>query len=364
MRSIAFFVKTFEGGGAQRVMATLARQFILENHQVSIVTMFHAESYSLPSEVEMFNLEIDRNDLSIEHNAKKIEKAFLFLKKRNVDTVIIGSTSAPLYKYALEIRKKHEFRIIAQMTNDPNQSPRTQKLRDERDVVFEELNNVHSGFVFQTPFERDYFGPEIAKRSVIINNPIMDFAYCPYKGKRRRAIVAAGRLDEQKNFSLLLRAFALFCDVVPDYRLEIYGRGHMETILRNEAETLRIADKVDFCGFQLDWQKNLVDCSMFVQSSDYEGVSNVLLEALCLGVPTISTDCPAYGARMFAEDGQSILLVPVGDEKKLSDAMIKLANEPSLSKRMSELSVKICDGLRVENIARQYFRYFDELDRC
>ena len=345
-------------------MATLAKEFVEQGHKVSIITMFYAESYALPSGVEMLNMDIDRVDLSVEHNRKKIDEVAFFLKSKEVDIVVIGSTSAPLYRYALEMKKQCEFRIIAQMTNDPNSSPKTPTQREERDRIFDVLKQIGSGFVFQTPFERDYFGPEIAKRSVIINNPIMELAYSPHKRERRRVIVTAGRLDEQKNFSLLLRAFALFCEVVPDYRLEIYGRGHMESTLKKEAETLRITDKVDFCGFQLDWQKKLVDCSMFVQSSDYEGVSNVLLEALCLGVPTISTDCPAYGARMFAEDGQSILLVPIGDEKKLSDAMIKLANEPSLSKRMSELSVKICDRLRVENIARQYFRYFDELDRC
>lgn len=362
MRSIAFFVKTFEGGGAQRVMATLAKEFVAQGHRVSIVTMFHAESYDLPSEVEIFNMGIDRTDLSVDHNREKIRNAGLFLSRKSIDTVVVGSTSAPLYKYALEMKTRCNFRVIAQMTNAPDSSPRLPEQRKERDEVFELLDRIGSGFVFQTPYERDYFNQSIREKSVIINNPIMDFDIEPYNGERRKVVVSAGRLDEQKNFHLLLHSFAIFGQKHPDYRLEIYGRGHMEKSLRDEAHSLGIDGKVDFCGFSLEWHKKLWDCAMFVQSSDYEGVSNVLLEALCLGVPTVSTDCPAYGARMFLNNGESGFLVPARNELALADAMHELASNPHLGKRFSKNSVQIKDALSVKSIVKQYLNYLDYLD--
>lgn len=362
MRSIAFFVKTFEGGGAQRVMATLTKEFVAQGHRVTIITMFHAESYELPLGVELLNMDIDRADLSVEHNREKIDKARRLLQKNQVNVVVIGSTSAPLYQYALEMRKQCEFRIIAQMTNDPNSSPKSSEQREERDRIFDLLVQIGSGFVFQTPYERDYFPPSVRKKSIIINNPIMDLPFNPFSGERRKVIVTAGRLDEQKNFHLLLRAFAIFCESHPDYRLEIYGRGHMENSLRSEAVNLGISDLVDFCGFSLDWHKKLSNAAMFVQSSDYEGVSNVLLEALCMGVPTISTDCPAYGARMFLEHGKSGFLVEVGNAIAMASAMIELANNPKMGQNFSNQSVLIKDTLSVESIVRQYLDYWDYLD--
>lgn len=362
MKSIAFFVKTFEGGGTQRVMATLAKEFVVQGYSVSIITMFYAESYVLPLGVELLNMAIDRTDLSVEHNRRKIDKARFFLQKNKVNLVVIGSTSAPLYQYALEMKKQYEFRIVAQMTNDPNRSPKFPEQREERDRIFDILNRVGSGFVFQTPYERNYFPESIRKKSVIINNPIMNLPSEPYKGLRRNVIVTAGRLDEQKNFHLLLRSFAIFCHEHSDYRLEIYGRGHTENSLRREAVTLGIMDRVDFCGFSLEWHEKLRDAAMFVQSSDYEGVSNALLEALCMGVPTISTDCPAYGARMFLNHGENGFLVEVGNEMALASAMLELANHPEIGQRFCERSILIKDMLSVKSIVRQYLDYWDDLD--
>jgi len=357
MKHISFWVKTFEGGGAQRVIATLTQEFLRRDYAVSIVTMFHAESYALPAGVEVFVLGIDRADLTVEHNMDKLRNLERFLNDRQVDCAIICSTSAPLYRYALEMSRYRKLSIVAAMTNDPNCSPRTPMLRRERDEIFQELLRRNSGFIFQTPYERDYFGEAIAQRSVIINNPMMQLPHAPHKGKRRSVIVSAGRLDEQKNFSMLLCAFALFCEKNNAFRLELYGRGHMERQLREEAEMLGISDRVDFCGFCLDWHEKLTDSAMFVQSSDYEGVSNVMLEALCLGVPTISTDCPAYGARMFMEDGVSGLLVPVGNARALSEAMLRLATDTELAKCFSDRSAKIYDQLLPDVIAEQYLVY-------
>ena len=121
-------------------------------------------------------------------------------------------------------------------------------------------------------------------------------------------------------------------------------------------------DRVDFCGFSLEWHEKLRDAAMFVQSSDYEGVSNALLEALCMGVPTISTDCPAYGARMFLNHGENGFLVEVGNEMALASAMLELANHPEIGQRFCERSILIKDMLSVKSIVRQYLDYWDDLD--
>jgi glycosyltransferase involved in cell wall biosynthesis len=93
---------------------------------------------------------------------------------------------------------------------------------------------------------------------------------------------------------------------------------------------------------------------MFVSSSDFEGMSNSMLEALGLGLPCVCTDCPAGGAAAVIEDGVNGLLVPVGDSGKMYEAMKKIAQNPDLAKQLSENSVKIRETQSVEKIIEKW----------
>jgi glycosyltransferase involved in cell wall biosynthesis len=89
---------------------------------------------------------------------------------------------------------------------------------------------------------------------------------------------------------------------------------------------------------------------MFVSSSDYEGLSNSMLEAMALGIPTICTDCPCGGARMVIKDGENGLLVPVGDKVAMMMAMGKIASDNILAKKLSVEASKIRDSLSADRI--------------
>ena len=82
------------------------------------------------------------------------------------------------------------------------------------------------------------------------------------------------------------------------------------------------------------------DASLFVMSSDYEGVSNALMEALALGIPSISTDSDGGGARMLIEDGQNGILVPIKDETALAKKMEYILSDSDISKKLSENAIK------------------------
>ena len=93
---------------------------------------------------------------------------------------------------------------------------------------------------------------------------------------------------------------------------------------------------------------------MFVLSSDYEGISNSMLEALSMGIPTISTDCPIGGARIYITPEESGLLVPVGDKAAMSEAMCRIASDGELSKRLSAGAVQIREKYSVTRIAEKF----------
>ena len=99
---------------------------------------------------------------------------------------------------------------------------------------------------------------------------------------------------------------------------------------------------------------------MFVSSSDYEGMSNSMLEAMAMGLPCVCTDCPAGGARAVIKDGENGLLTPVGDSHALYLAMKKIAENPGLANKLSQNSVKIRNKQSVDKIIKKWMELIDD----
>lgn len=131
-------------------------------------------------------------------------------------------------------------------------------------------------------------------------------------------ILTVGSLKDQKNHSLLLRAFS--CVRRPNSRLMLLGQGKNEGALRALAAQLGLADRVILPGFQPDPTPFYASADLFVLSSDYEGFGNVIVEALAQGLPVVSTDCPS-GPREILAGGRWGTLVPVGDADALAAAI-------------------------------------------
>lgn len=133
-----------------------------------------------------------------------------------------------------------------------------------------------------------------------------------------RHFVAIGRMMPQKNFALLLRAFARMA--TPADRLTILGEGPERPILAALASSLGIADRVAMPGHVNDLPMWLGNAQVFVMSSDYEGVPAVLIEAIAANLAVVATDC-SVSMRDLVGNGAFGQLVPVGDESALAAAM-------------------------------------------
>lgn len=169
-------------------------------------------------------------------------------------------------------------------------------------------------------------------------------------------IVTVGTLKKEKNQALLLKAFAQL--PFTDSRLMLVGKGYLEENLRVLVHQLGIADRVIFAGFHPNPTVFYKTSDLFVLSSDYEGLANVIIEALSCGLPVVSTDCPS-GPREILVDGKYGTLVPVGDPNALAKAITEtLMNPPNpkfLKQRAADFSV--------EKIGQQYLDIMFPYDR-
>ena len=182
----------------------------------------------------------------------------------------------------------------------------------------------------QTQEALEYFPKNIQKKSVVILNPIKDNLPRRWIGERRKNIVNFCRLEKQKNLPLLIDSFKEFHQKYTDYTLTIYGDGKEKSFIERYIRERELEDCVTIHPAVSDVHEHIKDAIMFVSSSNYEGLSNSMIEAMAIGLPTICTDCPCGGARMVIRDGENGLLVPVNDKDEMIKAMSKIAADDNL----------------------------------
>jgi len=165
-----------------------------------------------------------------------------------------------------------------------------------------------------------------------------------FKPDQPPVILAVGRLQVQKDYPTLIRAFALVRQTRP-VRLLILGEGKERPLLEALVKELGLEQDVSLPGFVLNPYAYMARAALFVLSSRWEGLPTVLIEALCCGAPVVSTDCPS-GPREILRDGQYGPLVPVGGVNALARAIettlaAKTPKPPSESWRPYELETVV-----------------------
>lgn len=190
--------------------------------------------------------------------------------------------------------------------------------------------------------------------SKIILNPISSELPEPYSGLRRKAIVTAGRLELQKNHSMTIRSFALFHKKHPEYILEIFGKGSLQSELENLVHSLDMDDSIKFMGFSSDALLHIRTASAFVMSSKFEGLSNSMLESLCMGVPTICTKCGGGGAEAVIRNGVNGILVDIDDDLAESEAFNRIVEDQSFSNLLSNNALMLRQSLSLETIGNEW----------
>lgn len=355
MEKIMFVIGQLSNGGAERVVSVLANSFADKGFDVSVVTLIKDEvAYELDKKVNYINIHT-----AFQNKLLRIASRTSGLRKtiKNIAPDVIIAFTTEINLYAIVANKFSEIPLIISERNDPYRDPPQKIVRKLRDAMYRNAD----GFVFQTPDAKAYFSRILKDKGTVIPNPISGNLPERYEGERTKRIVTVSRLYPQKNLGLLIRAFANVHKDFSEYRLEIYGDGYLREELCELTRSMGIWEYVDFKGYQTDVYKKIYDTALFVLPSDYEGISNAMLEALGMGIPVVCTDCPIGGARMFISNYENGILVPVNDEAALTEAMRRILLDKELSDRISANATEICNILSPDKIADKWCGYIDSV---
>lgn len=224
-----------------------------------------------------------------------------------------------------------------------------------------------SALIFQTAEEQADHGITGNKKAFVINNPIKPDLPEPFWGKRNKTIVNFCRLSRQKNLLLLIKAFEKLHREFKDYKLELYAdTADPNNALYKKELTDYICDNgLEDCVFILppsqDIHNVIIKSAMFVSSSDYEGISNSMIEAMAIGLPCVCTDCGGGGAREMITDGENGLLVPIGDADALKNAMARMITEKGLAEKCGKNAAEIRNTHSLEKISKKWLEAIEKV---
>lgn len=198
----------------------------------------------------------------------------------------------------------------------------------------------------------------------VIPNPIprqmLDLQHHASVGGRKR-LIAVGRLDEGKQFGMLINVFASLSRRHTNWSLRIFGEGPLRPVLQQQIADLGIEGCVELPGRTKDIGEELAEADTFVMTSKYEGFPNALLEAMVVGLPCVTFDCPS-GPREMSMDGQVALLVPLNDEQALGHALERLMSDPDLRQALgSSARASIIERFSLEQVLAQWDSLFEEV---
>lgn len=347
MTKILFFVSSMEDGGAQRVISILSNKLSERGFSVSILKYFDTVNlFELDNRISVFSVEGSTGSISTVKNLGYIHKVF-----KDYDVVI--SFLAPFNMIALVANLFNRTPLIVADRNDPSKVPANRYVRFLRDQLYKLADRI----IVQTKNNQSYF----KKNTEVIYNPVMlnDLKGSALRTKKDKLIVSSARLEKQKNQDMLIEAFGVFHKIHPEYKLVIYGEGSYRKELEEKINELGLSKYVSLPGVTKDIFNKISRAELFVLTSNYEGMPNALIEAMCLGLPVISTR--VSGATDLIEDMVNGVIIDVNDVKGLLNSMIKLTDSEDLRKSLSNQAIKVADMLNSNKICDLWEKSIDSV---
>lgn len=363
---VALIIPTLCGGGAERVMTRMAGWWAARGTKVMLIA-FDAGSPAYPLHPSVHRIALDNISLPRDQPAESAwpaETANIARLRLALQSCLAECAQRPLP--AISFLSRMNLRALLASQGLPCRMIVCERahapacpLPEEEEKLRRLLYPLAERVVFQTAATCRWGQSFLEKeRCAVIPNSVAPEpgdmqANFPGLSVRQPFFLAAGRLEPQKGFALLLEAFAPLAAQFPALRLIIAGEGPLRPQLEEKIQALKLEKRVMLPGFTTQLPSLIAGALAFVLSSKFEGFPNVLLESLAQGCPAIAFDCPT-GPREIIRHGIDGLLVQAGDVRGLAAAMRRLLTEPQLRTALAAKALDVHERFAEEKIMQQW----------
>ena len=344
---ISFTLASLGSGGAERVVSLLANKMVEQGHLVEIICLkFNDVYYQLHPEVKVV--------LAMQQTQNRLTEVFWLRKyiKQEKPDVVIAFTEG-VYCFTIAALLGTKIPVIASERLDPS------AMTWKRNLLKRFLLPYADWLVVQTKTIKEYFPNSIQKKTSVIFNPVKDEALASSMDNgqwtmdnKANRIISVARLYPQKNQEMMIRAFAKIAEKYPDWQLVIYGEGPLRAELEALVSSFKLQERVLLPGRTENVIDELQKSKIFCLSSDYEGMSNSMIEAICVGLPIVSTK--VSGTNELIKDGVTGLLVDIGDEQGMTAALEKLIQDEALMKQMGQANKLKASLFHIDTIMNEW----------
>ncbi|MBS1718581.1 MAG: glycosyltransferase family 4 protein [Armatimonadetes bacterium] len=339
-------------GGAERQFSIMANNLAGRGWDVGIATWVDEPSYyELAPGVEHIRMgasEHGKNALQgLVLNRERIRRLRAVLAERK-PSVVISFNHRNNIRSILAARPLGIPTIVME-ASDPFREPLEREWKILRTLLYPTCASV----VLQTQAVVSYFRPNVQRIVEVIPNPIVDPGFRRKPNPSGRSVVSLGRLVEVKGQDLLLKAFSLASKQKPDWRLTLYGEGESREELEAIRSELKLEKVVDLPGAVAKPYEVLAKADLFVMSSRREGFPNALCEAMAVGLPAVSFDCP-YGPGFIIREGVDGLLAKPEDVEDLAAKLVELMSDDERREAMSVRAPEVLDRFGEQKVMDQW----------
>lgn len=336
---IAVFLPKGVYGGGERVLITLMREFSKRKVDVVGYTRCKTIDKSIVP-CKMIVLDNEKSKL------KQVLDLTSSLKQENVGKVIVFGLDT-IFFIATRLAKVD---YLYSLRVDPLQV-------DFKKLTYKYVLNKCERIVFQTKHVQSYFPKSIQEKSYVIPNPILDDDLPEVSDCRKKKIVLVGRLSEEKNIEMAIRAFSQTKH--DGYSFHIYGSGPLLQKLQDLVSQLHLEEEIFFEGQVVHVVDYIRDSEILLLTSNFEGMPNALIEGLAMGLACISTNFPSGAAPELIDDGKSGFVVPMNDVKTLTEKLQILIDNDELRHKFQSKSVEIRQKLDLDVIIGKWIDFYN-----
>ena len=321
---ITFVTATLTSGGSERVMSIVANKMQERGYEVEIICLNdQIVFYPINEGIKITHVEVEAGTKSL---PKKLWWFRKYIQKTQPDVVIAFMVS--VYTVTLLALMGIGIPVISSVRNDPAYSNLRKKIT--RKLLLPRSAHV----VVQTQQIKKFFNKGIQKMTSVIYNPVNEKVFKLQPTKKENRIISVGRLYPQKDQKTMIEAFAKVSEQHPDWQLVIYGEGPERKALELFVERLKVKDKVLLPGRSENIIDELNKSKIFCLSSIYEGMSNALVEAICVGLPIVTTK--VSGTEELIKNGENGFIVNIGDKDSMAKALTKIIEDENLQNQFAE----------------------------